>query len=416
MKRKKKKKRKLSLDIRVLPADVLLELQQRHSKGHVVLEVVLSVHAKLALVALILLNIQTNGSTAAACAGEADHKAAAVVELDIQTLVLGHAAVQVGVGKVARVGHLAAGHGAAHERVLVVDLLGQVGNQLVGSVAVHILVVVAREERAAVRLPELVLDRGNAGGLVGLLLGDTGDDVQPGDNGPDTVLLTDVIAASSETLLTADGDLLVIKEVAEELPAGGDLIALQTLGLGDQIYGPGGGHGPRQAIDTLLLEPGDKFGVVRNDGQAVTRGDEGVGTVDHVAVTVTIAGSTKVNAFLIYGLYQLMGVDQVGVRVAAVEVRAGDAVHGAVLGQTQLLDEDVHTIGTSHTVHTVKQHLEVLVGAEELLDQIKVKDLLQHLEVIGGGVNDLDLQGTIGLGANGGGVDIGNFGDLIGSE
>jgi hypothetical protein len=156
--------------------------------------------------------------------------------------------------------------------------------------------------------------------------------------------------------------------------------------------------------------------VVRDDGQAVTRGDEGVGTVDHVAVTITIAGSTEVDALLINGLDQLMGVDQVGVRVATVEVGAGDAVHGAVLGQTQLLDEDVHTIGTSHTVHTIKQHLEILVGAEELLDQVKVKDLLHHLEVIGGGVNNLNLQGTIGLGANGGGVYIGNFGDLVGGE
>jgi hypothetical protein len=31
-------------------------------------------------------------------------------------------------------------------------------------------------------------------------------------------------------------------------------------------------------------------------------------------------------------------------------------------------------------------------------------------------VNDLNLEGTVGLGANGGGVDIGDFGNLVGGE
>jgi hypothetical protein len=56
------------------------------------------------------------------------------------------------------------------------------------------------------------------------------------------------------------------------------------------------------------------------------------------------------------------------------------------------------------------------MGAEELLDQVKVKDLLHHLQVIGRGVNNLNLEGTVGLGANVGGVNIGNFGDLVGGK
>lgn len=261
-----------------------------------------------------------------------------------------------------------------------------------------------------------MLDGGNAGSLLGLLLGDTGNDVQPGNNSPDTILLTNVVATGSETLLTTDGDLLVVEQVAEELPASGNLVALEALGLGDAVNGTGSGHGAGKTVDTLLLEPGNELGVVRNDGEAVTRRDEGVGTVDHVTVTVTITGSTEVHAVLVNGLNELVGVHEVGIGVTAAKVRLGLAVHGAAGGQTELLDEDVHAVGTGHTVHTVEENLEILVGAEELLDQVEVEDLLHHGYVVRGGVDNLDLQGTVGLGTDAGGVDVADVNILVGGE
>lgn len=406
----------LCADIRLLTANVLLELKQLQSQSHVVLQVLVRGEAELAGIALVLLNVQTDRGAAAASSRQTDDDAAAVVELDVQTLVLGHAAVQVGVGEVADVDDLAAGHGRANEGVLVVDLLRQRGDHLVSAVAVDVLVVVPGEEGTAVGLPELVLDGSDAGGLAGLLLGNASDDVEPGHDGPQAVLLTDVVAASTETLLTTDGDLLVVEQVAEELPARGHLVALQALGLSHAVDGTGGGHGARQAVDTLLLEVGDELGVVGNDGQTVTGGDEGVGAVDHVTVTVTITGSTEVDAILVNALDELVGVDQVGVGVATAKVGLGLAVHGAAGGQTQLVDEDVNTVGASDTVHAIEQHLEVLVGLEEIADEVEVEDLLHHGDVVGGGVDDLNLDGAVGLGADGGGVNIGDVNVLVGGE
>lgn len=225
-----------------------------------------------------------------------------------------------------------------------------------------------------------------------------------------------MVATSTEALLTADRDLLVVKQVAEELPAGGHLVALQTLCLGNQVDSTGCGHGAGQTVNTLLLEVGNQLGVVGDDGQAVTGGHKGVSTVDHVAVTVTIASGTEVDTVLVNSLNQLMGIDQVGVRVTTVEVRARDTVHGAAAGQTKLVDEDIDAVGPGDTVHAIKQNLEVLVGVEELLDQVEVENLLHHLDIVGGRVDNLHLQGAIGLGANTGKINLGDLSVVIGGE
>ena len=61
----------------------------------------------------------------------------------------------------------------------------------------------------------------------------------------------------------------------------------------------------------------------------------------------------------------------------------------------------------------VEKDLEVLVGLEELLDEREIEDILQHEGVIFAGVNDLNLQITVGLGANGVDVDIWDIGNLV---
>lgn len=166
----------------------------------------------------------------------------------------------------------------------------------------------------------------------------------------------------------------------------------------------------------MLLEVGNKLGVVGNNGQAVTGGDKGVSTVDHVAVTITIAGSTEVHTVLVDGLHKFVGVHEVGVGVTAAKVRLRLAVHGAAGGQAELLDEDIHSVGSSHTVHAVEQHLEILVGAEELLDQVEIEDLLHHSHVIGSGVHDLNLERAIALGADDGCVNVPDVDVLVGGQ
>lgn len=406
----------LGLNIGLLTADKLLELEELQGEGDVVGKVFLGIEAELGAIALVALNVQTDGGATAASAGQTDDNAGAVIELGVQALVLRDAAVEVSVGEVTGVNDLAARDGGADEGVAVGDEVGQDTDDLVSTFAVDVLVVVASEEGTAVGLPEVILDGSNAGGLVGGLLGHTSNDVQPGDNGPDTVLLTDMVAASAEGLLATDRDLLVIKQVAEELPTGGHLVALETLGLGDTVNGTGSRHGAGEAVHALLLEPGDELSVVGNNGQTVTGGDERVGAVDHVAVTVTVTGGTEVHTVLVDGLNELVGIDEVGVGVATAKVRQGLAVHGAAGGQAELLLEDVHTVGASDTVHAVEEHLKVLVGVKEVLDQVEIEDLLHHSHVIGGGVDNLDLDGAVALGANDGGVNIGHVNVVVGGE
>lgn len=153
-----------------------------------------------------------------------------------------------------------------------------------------------------------------------------------------------------------------------------------------------------------------------NDGQAVTGRDEGVGTIDHVTVSVTIASRAEVHAVLVDGFDKLVGIHKVRVGVTAAKVRLGLAVHSAAGGQTELLDENINAVGTGHTVHTVEQHLEVFVRAQEFFDEIEIKDLLHHGHVVGSRVHNFNLEGTIAFGANGGGVDVWDVGNFVGGQ
>lgn len=425
----------LGLDIGLITANELLELEKLGGHLDLGLEEVLGVQVVRLGVGAVLLEVQANGGAGRASAGETDNDAAARGEGGVQTLVGGDRAVKIGVGEVAGASDGAVYPGQfrsilkisywyfisrltsnlAADEVGVGDEVLEDTNDLVGTLAVDILVVVTGEEGTTVLGPEVLLDLLDGRSDARVLLADTSNDVQPGDDGPETILLTNVVASSAERLLTTDGKLISIEEGAEELPAGGDLVAVQALLLGNQVDGAGGRHGAGQAVNTLLLEVGDEVGVVGNDGQGVAGGDESVGAVDHVAVTITVGGSTEGDVVLVNDLDEGVGVGQVGVGVAAVEVGAGDTVLGGAL-ETKLLLEDGGSIRTSDTVQAVKEDLEIGVGLEELLDEVEIEDVLEHLDVVNSAIDDLNLEGAVGLGADGGDVDIGDVGDLVGGE
>jgi hypothetical protein len=56
------------------------------------------------------------------------------------------------------------------------------------------------------------------------------------------------------------------------------------------------------------------------------------------------------------------------------------------------------------------------VQGEELLDQVEIEDVLQHVDVVGGAVDNLDLEAAICLGADGANVDVWDIGQLIGGQ
>jgi len=188
----------LGLDIRLGTANELLQLEEVGGELDIVLEVVLCVHLVCLLIGIVLLNIQTDGGTARASTRQTDNNSAAIVKLDVDTLVLADTTVKVGVAEVVGLDDLAAGDGGTDKLALLGgDELLHVGGHLLGTLGLTALVIVTGEESATVDLPEVLLDRLDAGSLT-LLLTNTSNDVEPGNNSPETILLTDVVGTSTE--------------------------------------------------------------------------------------------------------------------------------------------------------------------------------------------------------------------------
>lgn len=99
--------------------------------------------------------------------------------------------------------------------------------------------------------------------------------------------------------------------------------------------------------------------------------------------------------------------------MATIEIWRWNAVLGAVRGETKLGLKDGLSVWASDAMKSIEEDLEVLVVLEKLLDEREIEDLLQHKGVVLSGVNDLNLQIIIGLGANGLNVDIWNIGNLV---
>ena len=68
---------------------------------------------------------------------------------------------------------------------------------------------------------------------------------------------------------------------------------------------------------------------------------------------------------------------------------------GGRLGKTKGIDEDSAGIGAGNAVQTIKENLEALGVEEEVLDQIKIEDRFEELDVVGDGIDDFDLQGAV---------------------
>lgn len=98
----------LSLDIGLVAADVLLELEELSSELDLGLEEILGIKIVGGGVAGVLLDVKADGGAGGASAGETDDDTAAGGEAGVQALVGGNRAIEVSVGEVAGLGHLAA--------------------------------------------------------------------------------------------------------------------------------------------------------------------------------------------------------------------------------------------------------------------------------------------------------------------
>lgn len=215
-----------------------------------------------------------------------------------------------------------------------------------------------------------------------------------------------MVRSSSERLFTADRETASIHQVAKELPTSRDLKALIALLLGNQVQGSASGHTSGQTLDSVASEVGDRIGLGGNNGNRVRGGDKGSLANDHVAVTIAIGGSTKADVLLLDALDQIVGIGQVGVGVSTAKVRARLAVHDGLLGETELLNKNALTIGTGDTVHAVEEDGEARGVAQEALDEIKVKDVLEEDDIVGNRVDNLNLKVAGLLSTNGREIDL----------
>ncbi len=364
------------------------------------------------------LHVQPNRRARAACPAQSDDDPAPVIKSHEKTLVLADTPIEIRVREVIGLGDLAAVDRGANKNISLCNgHLFEIGNDLVRTVGVDILIIVACEESAAVDVPEIMLNRADTRYLpFTVLFRHTGNDIQPCNHSPKAIFLADVVGACTERFFPTNGHFLGVKKIAEELPAGGDFVDIQALLFSDEIDGARGGHATREAVDALITEIGNQFGVMCDDCQAITRRDEGVGAVNHISVTVPVRSRAKLDFVLVHGLDEGLRVDKVRVGVATIEVWGRDAILCAARGKAKFFFENSNAVGASDAGEGIEEGFEGRIGVEEGFDEGEVENGFQHCYVVRCGVDDLDFEGAIFFCADCGEVDIGEFGDLVGGE
>mmetsp|Transcript_3163 Transcript_3163/g.8938 ORF Transcript_3163/g.8938 Transcript_3163/m.8938 type:complete len:299 (+) Transcript_3163:155-1051(+) len=249
---------------------------------------------------LVLLDVHTDGGTRSGRSGKAEDDSGSVLHQESDALVLGDGTVdRVDVGEVVGGldGVLSDGLSAVGGRFGAHLFHHLRGGVLRGALKVPSAVVVA-----SVLLPVLhdnVFDSDERRGGIGV---DGGQDGQPGQDCPDAILFADVVGSGSEALLSADERGVVgatvqglgVHEVSKVLPSGRRLEESEVHVLGDEVDGAAGWHGSGNSLQSsLVAEEWDDVGVRGDDSKRIRRADEEFGSQDHVAVTITVGGSTE---------------------------------------------------------------------------------------------------------------------------
>eukprot|EP00166_Cyanidium_caldarium_P000425 ctg_1160.g515 len=186
----------------------------------------------------ILLQVDADGGQARAGAAQPHHQARRAVRTEeyANALAFGARTIHwVGVAKVVGVDDAVSREGAGQGARL--HLLPQILHQLLRDVRTHIVKIPSRVIVAAVGGPVfphhlLHADRQRAPRSVAVAMFQNG---HPAEHRPQAVLLADVIAARTETLLATHGHQAGIEQVAEKLPPGGRLVAAHAQTLGHAV-------------------------------------------------------------------------------------------------------------------------------------------------------------------------------------
>ena len=115
---------------------------------------------------------------------------------------------------------------------------------------------------------------------------------QPSENGPDSVLFSDVVRACAKALLSAELDFPRIHEISKEFPPGWRFVLVDAQLGGNFVNGSAGGHAPCDSKDLLVGEDGLRVGSQK--GKRVGGGNEKLPRENHIAIRIAIAGRPKI--------------------------------------------------------------------------------------------------------------------------
>jgi len=376
----------------------------------------------------VTFDVKADGGTLASSAAQTEDNTRAIRESDNLSLVLGNRVVDgILVFKVVNLGHseVVPGAGRSVDRIQEgARLKGLVesSNKFVGAFRGNLFIVVSAEERAAVDEIELVQQVVDADEFVGRVLVDGGQDVEPGCEDfvsqsqseamidlPMTAqrpsfsrIWSDPVPNDSSPQIERRPASMRFPKNFQPVPnqqgliiacpsirTSGNFEIFQTLLLSDEINGLARRHAPCQSLNAALLEVRDGISPVGNNSDRVRGRDKGILAVDHIPISVAIAGSTEGDIVRVDRLDEGVGIRQVGVRVSSAKVWKCDTVLDGRLWKTKGFHEESPGVRSSDAMKTVKEDLEIFgVRLQKVLDQREVEDFLEQNDIVFHRVDD----------------------------
>ncbi len=120
-----------------------------------------------------------------------------------------------------------------------------------------------------------------------------GQDVEPEQDRPETVLFAHMVRAGAGTFLAADRHAAVIHQIAEEFPAGRGFVHADAELFGHAVGGGTGRHGAGDAGKSLGIA-GRKAGIGGKHREAIGWRDEDALADDQVAIAVAIGSGAEI--------------------------------------------------------------------------------------------------------------------------
>ena len=233
------------------------------------------------------------------------------------------------------------------------------------------------------------------------------DDIEPHQHRPKPVLFADVIGAGAEAFLATEAHPARIHQVAEELPAGGRLVAVETHRRRDPIHGGRGRHRTRDPLQPVLVAR-HQMCIGRKHGEAIRGRYIDLSPEDHVAVAIPVRGRAEIGAILGHHLgHQLMRPGGVRIGMHPAEIGQGLFMGDCAFGRAQPVFEYLDRIGAGDRAHAVHAHRESFV--KKATQRFEIEQGFHQVGIGHDRIDDFDDHRAEVAFANGGQVHVGGL-------